>query len=77
MSIVELLIGMALVIPAIYDPLAVLVPIAAICIVAEMLLFSGLHLNTGSPEYGPMGYWLAVAAIAAFIAYGRLVLSPI
>ena len=76
MSVFELLIGIALVIPVIYYPLAVVVPIAAICIVAEMLLFSGLHLNSGSTEYGPIGYWLVVAATAAFIAYGRFMLSP-
>ena len=27
-------------------------------------------------NYGPMIYWLVVAAICAFIAYGRFVLKP-
>ena len=42
-----------------------------------MLLFCGLHVASGHTNYGPMIYWLVVAAICAFIAYGRLVLRPI
>jgi len=41
-----------------------------------MLLFSGLHFYSGDANYGPMVYWLIVAAICAFIAYGRFVLKP-
>lgn len=76
MSVVELLCSVALVIPAFYKPLAVLAPVAAVCIAAEMLLFSGLHISSGDANYGPMIYWLVVAAICAFIAYGRFVLNP-
>jgi hypothetical protein len=76
MSVLELLCSLGLILPAFYKPLAILVPIAATCIAAEMLLFSGLHVYSGSLEYGPMIYWLVVAAICAFIAYGRFVLKP-
>jgi hypothetical protein len=76
MSVVELLCGVALVLPAFYKPLAVLAPVAAVCIAAEMLLFCGLHISSGDANYGPMIYWLVVAAVCAFIAYGRFVLSP-
>lgn len=72
----ELLCGLALVLPALSKPLGVLAPIAAICIAAEMLLFCALHLSSGDKNYGPMAYWLVVAALCAFIAYGRLVLTP-
>ena len=43
---------------------------------AEMLLFSAVHLASGDANHGPMIYWLVVAAICAFIAYGRFVLRP-
>jgi hypothetical protein len=77
MSVLELLCSLGLVLPAFYEPLAVLVPVAAACIAAEMLLFSGLHVSSGDKQYGPMIYWLVVAAICSFIAYGRFVLRPL
>jgi len=77
MSILELLCVLALILPAINKSLGILVPIAAVYIVAEMLLFCGLHLASGGASYGPMVYWLVVAAFCAFIAYGRFVLKPI
>lgn len=43
----------------------------------EMLLFCGLHLYSGDTNYGHIIYWLVVAAISAFIAYGRFVLKPV
>jgi hypothetical protein len=76
MSVFELLCSLALILPAFNKPLAILAPIAAVCIAAEMLLFSGLHIRSGDANYGPMIYWLVVAAICAFIAYGRFVLKP-
>ncbi len=57
--------------------LAILAPIAASLVAVEMLFFSGVHLASGSTSIGPLIYWLVVAAIAAFIVYGRLVLKPI
>ncbi|MEO5969725.1 MAG: DoxX family protein [Bdellovibrionia bacterium] len=77
MSVVELLCTLSLILPAINKPLAILAPIAAACIAAEMLLFCGLHIYSGSSEYGSLIYWLVVAAICAFIAYGRFVLKPL
>ena len=76
MSVVELLCSVALILPAINKPLAVLAPVAAVFIAAEMLLFVGLHVSSGTAQYGPMYYWLVVAAFCAFIAYGRFVLKP-
>jgi DoxX-like family len=76
MSVFELLCSLGLILPAFNKPLAILAPIAAACIAAEMLLFSGLHVYSGYAEYGPMIYWLVVAAICAFIAFGRFVRKP-
>jgi hypothetical protein len=76
MSVFELLISLCLILPAFYKPLAILVPIAAVCIVVEMLLFCGLHIRSGGANYGPVIYWLVVAALCAFLAYGRFVLEP-
>jgi hypothetical protein len=76
MSLVELLCSLGLIIPAFNKDLAILVPVAAVCIAAEMLLFAGLHAYSGDKKYGPMIYWLVVAAICAFIAYGRFAIQP-
>ena len=77
LSVFELLCSLCLILPAFNKPLAILVPIAAVCIAAEMLLFSGVHLYSGDANHGPMIYWLVVAAVCAFIAYGRFVLKPL
>jgi DoxX-like family len=77
MGVLELLLSLALILPAISKPLAILAPIAAACIAAEMLIFSGLQIRSGDTNYGPMIYWLVVAAVCAFIAYGRFVLKPL
>lgn len=76
MGVLELLFSLCLVLPAFYKPLAFLVPVAAICIAVEMLFFCGVHFYSGDTTFGPMIYWLVVAAVCAFIAYGRLVLKP-
>jgi hypothetical protein len=76
MSVIELLCALGLVLPAFNKSLGLLAPIAAILIAAEMLLFCVLHISSGDSSYGPMIYWLVVAAICAFVAYGRLVLKP-
>ena len=74
--IIELFCSLGLILPALNKHLAILAPIAAVCIAAEMLLFSGLNIFSGDVNYGQMIYWLVVAAICAFIAYGRFVLKP-
>ena len=76
MAVFELLCSVALILPAFNKPLAILAPIAAACIAVEMLLFSGLHIRSGDANYGPMIYWLVVAAVCAFVAYGRFVFRP-
>ena len=73
----EVLCGVGLILPAFSKRLAVAVPIAAAGIAAEMLLFSGVHVSSGSTEQGELIYWLVVAAVAAFVAYGRIALRPL
>lgn len=73
----ELLCSLGLFLPVVYRPLAILAPIAAALIALEMLLFSGVHLYSGSADYGHLVYWLVVAALCAFIVYGRVALKPL
>lgn len=75
MSVIELLCAVSLILPAFSKSLGILAPVAAIIIAAEMLLFCVLHISSSESTYGPMIYWLVVAAICAFIVYGRLVLK--
>lgn len=72
----ELLCAAGLVIPAVAPSLAWLVPVAAIGIAVEMLVFSGVHMRAGAEDNSPMYYWLGVAAVCAVIALGRLLVAP-
>jgi hypothetical protein len=77
MTVLQLLCAIALIVPLFNKRTAILAPIAATLVAAEMLFFSGVHLASGSTSMGPVIYWLVVAAVCAFIVYGRLVLKPI
>ena len=77
LSVVEILCAVCLVIPIFKKRLAILAPIAAAVIAAEMLLFCGVHLASGDTNNGPMIYWLVTAGIAGFISYGRYKLWPL
>lgn len=77
LSVLEMACALCLILPALRKGLAVAAPFAALVIAAEMLLFSALHLASGNPKHGELGYWLAVAALCGFIAYGRMVLKPL
>lgn len=72
---VELLCAVGLVAPAVSRRWASLAPIAAVCIAVEMLIFTALNLTSGVHDPGSVIYWLVVAAVCAFVAYGRLVLT--
>lgn len=76
LAVLELIFSLCLILPALNKSWGILTPIGAAFIAAEMLLFCGLHLYSGDTNYGPMIYWLVVAAMSAFVAYGRLVLKP-
>ncbi len=73
----ELLCAVGLVLPALSPRLAILAPVAAAGIAGEMVFFCGLHLASGNAFNGQVIYWIVVAAICAFLVYGRLVLKPL
>ena len=77
MSLFEMLCALGLVLPALKKSLGSLAPLAAAGIAAEMMLFTGLHVYSGDPNYGQVLYWLGVVAPCAFIVYGRYVLKPL
>lgn len=77
MSVLELLFAVGLIIPGFKKNWGVLIPIAAVGIVIEMLVFCGLHLSSGATDMGPMIYWLVVAAVSGFIAYVRFARMPV
>ena len=77
LSVIEIFLAVGLVIPALHRPLAMLAPIAALCIAAEMLFYSVWHLQSGETNHSPVVYWLVVAAVCGFIAFGRLKLKPL
>ena len=72
----ELICAVCLVLPAIMPSLGFVVPLAAIGIAAEMLLFKGVHLSAGATDNRPMFYWLGAAVICAIIAIGRPFVVP-
>jgi hypothetical protein len=75
LSVIEILCGLGLVLPVI-KRLGILAPVAAGFIVAEMLLYIGLSVFSGSPAAGQITYWLVVAVLSGFIVFGRTVLKP-
>ena len=77
LSVVELACAVALLLPAVARRLGKLPPVAALFVVAEMLVYTAVHFASGATEHGQVVYWLVVAAICGFLAYGRLVLKPL
>lgn len=77
MSVVEIAISFVLVAPALNKRFTRFVPFAAGAIVAEMLLFCALYLASGNTDFGPLMYWLVVAAISFIVAYGRMRKQPV
>lgn len=77
MSVLELACSLGLILPAFDKRLGVLAPVAAVCIAAEMLFFSGLELSSSNADYGHVVYWLVVVAVCCVIVYGRFVLVPL
>ncbi len=74
---VELFAALGLLLPAFNRGWAMLIVIAALFVVAEMLLYTVVHLASGHPFNASVIYWLVVAAVAGFLAWGRLSLSPL
>ena len=62
--------------PAFVQPYGYLVAISALAIAAAMVVFCILHLASGAQDFKPMIYWIVVALVCGFVAYGRMVLIP-
>lgn len=77
MSGLELLCVVAFIVPLFDKRAAILAPIAAAFVIAEMLFFSGVNLASGSISIGPLMYWIVLAAVCAFFICGRLGFRPI
>ncbi len=77
MAGLEILCAICLVVPAFNKSIGWIVPLAALFIVAEMLVFCGVSLLSGTAVMSEIGYWLVVAALSAFVAYTRFESQPI
>ena len=75
MGAVECLAGLCLVLPGALKLWPRTTPLAAAVLTAQSLLISAIYLAYG--DYAPLPYSLVMAAMAAFIAYGRFVLKPL
>jgi uncharacterized membrane protein len=76
MGVLELMVGLCFVLPAVSKALNIAAPLAACFVILEMLLFCGLQLFSGTGTSGSLAYWLVVAGICVLIAYGRFVIKP-
>lgn len=77
LSGIELLCCVALLLPLVSRRTGRWAPLAACAIAAEMLLFVLVHLVSSQSAPGEIVYWLVVASLCAFLAYGRFVRAPI
>ena len=67
--------GLGLILPSLLRIKPILTPMAAVGIILIMVFASLLHMSRG--ENGVIGMNIALAAIAAFIAWGRFKKAPI
>ena len=74
---VEILCSLSLILPVLNKRFGKMVPLAALCIVGEMLFFCIMNLMSPEKNFSEITYWLIVAALCAFLAYGRMKLKPI
>lgn len=77
LGVIELFVALAFVVPAFNKGWGALIVIAALFIVAEMLLYTVVHLASGHAFDGSVIYWLVTGVVAAFLAWGRLSLNPL
>jgi uncharacterized membrane protein YphA (DoxX/SURF4 family) len=75
LGVLELACVAGLIVPAAVRRLAVLTPVAAAVLAAETLVFIWVHVQYREP--GPIVMSAGLGLVLAFVAYGRLVLSPI
>jgi DoxX-like family len=66
--------GLALILPGAFKVMPAVTPFAAAAVAAESVLISAIYLYYG--DSSPLPYSVAMAVMAAFIAYGRFTLAP-
>ena len=66
--------GLCLILPSATNMIPVLTPIAAAAVAAESVLISSFYVYYR--DFSPLIYSVAMAIMAAFIAYGRFLLKP-
>jgi hypothetical protein len=66
--------GLALILPGATNVLPTITPIAAAALAVQSILISALYIHYG--DSSPLVYSVAMALMAAFIAYGRFALKP-
>jgi hypothetical protein len=77
LAVIEVVSASVLLLPAVARPLGRYVPHAAGFVVAEMLLFTVVHVTAGASEHHEVVYWLVVAAVCGVLAAGRGVRAPL
>ena len=77
LGVLEMFMALGLILPLFKKSLGKSIPVAALAIVAEMFLFTGFQLASGSTDHTQIGYWMVVAVICGFVAFARFKLKPI
>ncbi len=72
-SVLELVAAALLLLPFVIKPLRGYGWLGAAFVAFEMLGLTGIYLSSGTANYGPMYYWLVVAAVAGFVAYMKCI----
>ena len=73
-GVIEVLAGVALIVPGAFDILPSLTVLAASVLAIESLVISGLYLKYA--DKAPIPFSVAIAVMAVVIAYGRFAISP-
>ena len=71
---ISILAGICLIVPGAIKIYPILTPIAAVAIVLQSILISGIYIFY--KDFTPLPYSVVMAVMAAFIAYGRFVPNP-
>ena len=74
-GLVDLLCGLGLVLPALFRIRPQLTPVAALGVVLLMICASVFHVSRG--EASLIGFNIVIAALAAFVAWGRMMKARI
>ena len=72
LGVIEIICAIALILALFKKSLKFLSAPALIFIAIEMIAFCIIHIKSGESNSSPIAYWAIVAAVCAFIAYGRL-----